>query len=111
MKELKFKGKDNFIAGFYDVIKNNLEKIGFKKILDTYSENERIREYEKQGEKIVIEIKDIEPFESELKISGKGFDFLIFDSLKVYIKENILPLVKIINFDKFKRFQDFLNSL
>ena len=111
MKELKFKGKDNFMIGLYEVIGNSIEKSGFKKILDTHTENEKIREYEKGKEKIVVEIKDIEPFESEIKISGENIEFILYDSLKVYIKENILPLMKIINFDKFKKLEDFLDSL
>ncbi|MEO0254025.1 MAG: hypothetical protein ABIN20_01205 [candidate division WOR-3 bacterium] len=111
MKELKFKGKDNFISGFFEVFKNNLEKRGFKKILDTHTEKEKIIEYEKKKDKIVVEIKDIEPFESELKISGENIDFIIYESLKVYIKENILPIIRYISFEKAKKFEDFLESL
>ncbi len=112
MKEIKFKGKDNFIYGLYEILKKVIEDKGFEKIMDSpVTESERILEFKRKENLITIELKDIHPVETEIKIEGEEIENILIDAIKEYIEKNLIPVLRIIDFTKAKKLEDFISYL
>ncbi len=112
MKEFKFKGHDNFVYFFHEKIKKVLENKGFEKVMESGSmESEKITEYKKDKDIYTIELKDVEPIYSEINLSGKEVEEIVIEATKKMIEEEIIEIIKSIDFLKSKKLQEFLNNL
>jgi|GEM_PF-6304592 hypothetical protein len=112
MKEIKFKGDDNFIYGLYEILKKVIEEKGFEKVMDSsMTESEKIAEFKKEEKMITMQLKDVHPLESEVKMEGEGIEDILIDAIKKYIGRNLIPILKSIDFTKAKKFEEFLSDL
>jgi len=112
MKEIKFKGDDNFIYGLYEILKKVFEEKGFEKVMDSsMTESEKIAEFKKEDKMITMELKDVHPLESEFKIEGEGIEEILLDAIKKYVERNLIPILKNIDFTKAKKLEEFLSDL
>jgi len=112
VKEFKFESEDNLVTLVYEKIKKSLEEEGFEKVFSSTSmEAESITEFKKGGEIYSIEIKDISPTHSEVRITGTEPEKIFLRALKKFMSEELLELLRKVDFMKAKKLEEFLIDL